>query len=131
MTTIIIFLVYYSGSSLLEQVLLSLKSALNSSADDISLSWELLPGLSASMLSPEHTVIFRGQMLIIYAQLTGTMPVSPYSCPFIYSVKHCISSFFLTQMFAWDFNKICHLPGPKAPILPILPSVYYPVLHDA
>ncbi|XP_040586137.1 von Willebrand factor A domain-containing protein 5A-like [Mesocricetus auratus] len=52
----------------------SLKFALNCSADDISLSWDLPPGLSASMLSPEQTVIFRGQRLIIYAQLTGTMP---------------------------------------------------------
>nr|XP_048273032.1 von Willebrand factor A domain-containing protein 5A-like isoform X4 [Myodes glareolus] len=52
----------------------SLKSALNSSVGDISLSWILPPGLSASMLSPEHAVIFRGQRLIIYARLNGTMP---------------------------------------------------------
>ncbi|XP_027267639.1 von Willebrand factor A domain-containing protein 5A isoform X2 [Cricetulus griseus] len=52
----------------------SLKFALNCSVEDISVSWELPPGLSASMLSPEQTVIFRGQRLIIYAQLTGTMP---------------------------------------------------------
>ncbi|XP_041512782.1 von Willebrand factor A domain-containing protein 5A-like [Microtus oregoni] len=52
----------------------SLKFALNASVDDISLSWKLPPGLSATMLSPEHTVIFRGQRLIIYAQLTGTLP---------------------------------------------------------
>ncbi|EGW04558.1 von Willebrand factor A domain-containing protein 5A [Cricetulus griseus] len=52
----------------------SLKFALNCSVEDISVSWELPPGLSASMLSSEQTVIFRGQRLIIYAQLTGTMP---------------------------------------------------------
>ncbi|XP_036049483.1 von Willebrand factor A domain-containing protein 5A-like [Onychomys torridus] len=52
----------------------SLKFALNCSADDIALSWDLPSGLLASMLSPEQTVIFRGQRLIIYAQLTGTMP---------------------------------------------------------
>ncbi|CAH6862818.1 Vwa5a [Phodopus roborovskii] len=52
----------------------SLKFALNCSVDDFSLSWDLPPGLSASMLSPEQTVIFRSQRLIIYAQLTGTMP---------------------------------------------------------
>ncbi|XP_038179384.1 von Willebrand factor A domain-containing protein 5A-like [Arvicola amphibius] len=52
----------------------SLKLALNSSVDDISLSWDLPPGLLACILSPEQTAIFRGQRLIIYAQLTGTMP---------------------------------------------------------
>ncbi|XP_057605222.1 von Willebrand factor A domain-containing protein 5A [Hippopotamus amphibius kiboko] len=41
---------------------------------DISLSWDLPQGLSAKMLSPEETVIFRGQRLIVYAQLTGMMP---------------------------------------------------------
>nr|XP_015841725.2 von Willebrand factor A domain-containing protein 5A-like [Peromyscus maniculatus bairdii]XP_015841726.2 von Willebrand factor A domain-containing protein 5A-like [Peromyscus maniculatus bairdii]XP_042136618.1 von Willebrand factor A domain-containing protein 5A-like [Peromyscus maniculatus bairdii]XP_042136619.1 von Willebrand factor A domain-containing protein 5A-like [Peromyscus maniculatus bairdii] len=52
----------------------SLKFALSCSADDIALSWDLPPGLLAYMLSPEQTVIFRGQRLIVYAQLTGTMP---------------------------------------------------------
>ncbi|XP_049986450.1 von Willebrand factor A domain-containing protein 5A-like isoform X1 [Alexandromys fortis] len=52
----------------------SLKFALNASVGDISLSWKLPPGLSATILSPEHTFIFRGQRLIIYAQLTGTLP---------------------------------------------------------
>lgn len=52
----------------------SLKFALQCAVDDISLSWELPPGLSANMLSPEQPTIFRGQRLIIYAQLTGLMP---------------------------------------------------------
>ncbi|XP_038179607.1 von Willebrand factor A domain-containing protein 5A-like [Arvicola amphibius] len=52
----------------------SLKFALNSSVTDISLKWDLPDGLSANVLSPKQTVIFRGQRLIIYAQLTGTMP---------------------------------------------------------
>ncbi|ERE74774.1 von Willebrand factor A domain-containing protein 5A-like protein, partial [Cricetulus griseus] len=56
------------------KALASLKCALNCSVEDISLSWDFPPGLSASMLSPEKTVMFKGQRLIIYAQLTGTMP---------------------------------------------------------
>lgn len=52
----------------------SLKLALQYAVDDISLSWELPPGLSVNMLSPEQPTIFRGQRLIIYAQLTGSMP---------------------------------------------------------
>lgn len=52
----------------------SLKLALQCAVDDISLSWDLPPGLSVNMLSPEQPTIFRGQRLIIYAQLTGRMP---------------------------------------------------------
>lgn len=52
----------------------SLKLALQCAVDDISVNWELPPGLSVNMLSPEQPTIFRGQRLIIYAQLTGPMP---------------------------------------------------------
>ncbi|KAM5222619.1 von Willebrand factor A domain-containing protein 5A isoform 2-T9 [Hipposideros larvatus] len=56
------------------KALRALKRALQPVVEDVSLSWDLPPGLSAKMLSPEQTVIFRGQRLIIYAQLTGMMP---------------------------------------------------------
>ncbi|XP_036894078.1 von Willebrand factor A domain-containing protein 5A isoform X2 [Sturnira hondurensis] len=56
------------------KVLRALKRSLQPVVEDISVRWELPPGLSAEMLSPEQTVIFRGQRLIIYAQLTGMMP---------------------------------------------------------
>lgn len=84
MPVIIIILMYNSASSLFQQALGSLKLALQCALDDISLSWELPPGLSVNMLSPEQPTIFRGQRLIIYAQLTGPMPVSPYSYSFLF-----------------------------------------------
>ncbi|XP_046541616.1 von Willebrand factor A domain-containing protein 5A isoform X3 [Equus quagga] len=56
------------------QVLRALKRSLQPVVEDVSLSWDLPQGLSAKMLSPEQTVIFRGQRLIVYAQLTGMMP---------------------------------------------------------
>ncbi|XP_054549140.1 von Willebrand factor A domain-containing protein 5A isoform X2 [Talpa occidentalis] len=55
------------------KALRALKRALQPVVDDVSLSWDLPSGLSAKMLSPEQTVIFRGQRLIIYAQLNGVM----------------------------------------------------------
>ncbi|MBZ3871075.1 von Willebrand factor A domain-containing protein 5A [Sciurus carolinensis] len=55
------------------KVLRSLKHSLQPAVEDISLSWNLPPGVSANMLSPEPTVIFRGQRLILYARLTGMM----------------------------------------------------------
>ncbi|XP_070255819.1 von Willebrand factor A domain-containing protein 5A [Myotis yumanensis] len=56
------------------KALRALKGSLQPVVEDVSLSWDLPVGLSAKMLSPEPTVIFRGQRLIVYAQLTGTMP---------------------------------------------------------
>lgn len=56
------------------KALRALKRSLQPVVEDVSLSWNLPPGLAAEMLSPEPTVIFRGQRLIIYAQLTGKVP---------------------------------------------------------
>lgn len=56
------------------KALRALKHSLQPVVEDVSLSWDLPAGLSAQMLSPEPTVIFRGQRLIVYAQLTGTLP---------------------------------------------------------
>lgn len=56
------------------KTLRALKRSLQPVVEDISLSWDLPAGLSAKTLSPEPTVIFQGQRLIVYAQLTGTMP---------------------------------------------------------
>ncbi|KAF5921432.1 hypothetical protein HPG69_019483, partial [Diceros bicornis minor] len=56
------------------KALRALKRSLQPVVEDVSLSWDLPQGLSAKMLSPEQTVIFRGQRLIVYAQLTGMIP---------------------------------------------------------
>ncbi|XP_074213299.1 von Willebrand factor A domain-containing protein 5A isoform X3 [Camelus bactrianus] len=55
------------------KALRALKHSLQPVVEDVSLSWDLPQGLSAKMLSPEQTVIFKGQRLIVYAQLTGMM----------------------------------------------------------
>ncbi|XP_058520022.1 von Willebrand factor A domain-containing protein 5A [Ochotona princeps] len=55
------------------KVLRALKRSLQPVVEDISLSWDLPSGLSAEMISPEQTSLFRGQRLIVYAQLSGTM----------------------------------------------------------
>lgn len=84
MLVIIVILLYNCASPLLQQALGSLKLALQCAVDNISLSWDLPPGLTVKMLSPEHSTIFRGQRLIIYAQLTGIMPVSPSPYSFFF-----------------------------------------------
>lgn len=68
--------------SVLHQALSTLKRALQPAVEDVSVNWDLPRGLSAKILSPEQTVLYKGQRLIVYAQLTGTMPVSSYSCLF-------------------------------------------------
>ncbi|KAM4828200.1 von Willebrand factor A domain-containing protein 5A [Thomomys bottae] len=56
------------------KALRSLQRALQSVVEDISLSWDLPPGLFTGVVSPEQTALFRGQRLIVYAQLSGAMP---------------------------------------------------------
>ncbi|XP_004688858.1 PREDICTED: von Willebrand factor A domain-containing protein 5A [Condylura cristata] len=62
-----------SNDRMQSKALRSLKRALQPVVEDVTLSWDLPSGLSAKMLSPEQTVIFRGQRLIMYAQLNGVM----------------------------------------------------------
>lgn len=78
---VIIFLL--SLFSVFHQALRALKHALQPAVEDISVNWDLPRGLSAKTLSPEQTVLYKGQRLIVYAQLTGTMPVSSNSCLFL------------------------------------------------
>ncbi|XP_049467422.1 von Willebrand factor A domain-containing protein 5A isoform X2 [Panthera uncia] len=56
------------------KALRALKHALQPAVEDVSVNWDLPRGLSAKTLSPEQTVLYKGQRLIVYAQLTGTMP---------------------------------------------------------
>uniref|UniRef100_A0A3Q2E137 von Willebrand factor A domain-containing protein 5A-like n=1 Tax=Cyprinodon variegatus TaxID=28743 RepID=A0A3Q2E137_CYPVA len=53
------------------KVMQSLRFALQPAVEDISVSWDLPKGVSATILSPPITTIFQGQRSLIYAQLTG------------------------------------------------------------
>ncbi|XP_014834650.1 PREDICTED: von Willebrand factor A domain-containing protein 5A-like, partial [Poecilia mexicana] len=53
------------------KVMQSLRFALQPAVEDISVSWDLPKGVSATVLSPPITAIFQGQRSLIYAQLTG------------------------------------------------------------
>ncbi|XP_016532214.1 von Willebrand factor A domain-containing protein 5A-like [Poecilia formosa] len=53
------------------KVMQSLRFALQPAVEDISISWDLPKGVSATVLSAPITAIFQGQRSLIYAQLTG------------------------------------------------------------
>ncbi|KAM4590353.1 von Willebrand factor A domain-containing protein 5A-like [Fundulus diaphanus] len=53
------------------KVMQSLRFALQPLVADISLSWDLPEGLSATVLSPPLKALFQGQRSVIHAQLTG------------------------------------------------------------
>uniref|UniRef100_A0A3B3TND3 von Willebrand factor A domain-containing protein 5A-like n=1 Tax=Poecilia latipinna TaxID=48699 RepID=A0A3B3TND3_9TELE len=53
------------------KVMQSLRFALQPAVEDISVSWGLPKGVSATVLSPPIKAIFQGQRSLIYAQLTG------------------------------------------------------------
>uniref|UniRef100_A0A3P9NHE0 VWFA domain-containing protein n=1 Tax=Poecilia reticulata TaxID=8081 RepID=A0A3P9NHE0_POERE len=53
------------------KVMQSLRFALQPAVEDISVSWNLPKGVSATILSAPITAIFQGQRSLLYAQLTG------------------------------------------------------------
>ncbi|KAG8541916.1 hypothetical protein GDO81_027966 [Engystomops pustulosus] len=64
------------------KVLRAMKCALQPSVTDVSITWDLPPGLEASVLSKVPTAIFQGQRSILYSQLKGNMV--GYTC-----IHHC------------------------------------------
>ncbi|XP_013855750.1 von Willebrand factor A domain-containing protein 5A [Austrofundulus limnaeus] len=63
---------FISGADRMQaKVMQSLKYALQPAVQDISVTWDLPQGVSATILSPPITAIFQGQRSLIYAQLTG------------------------------------------------------------
>lgn len=49
----------------------SLRFALQPAVVDISVTWDLPKGVSATVLSPPIKTIFQGQRVLAYYQLTG------------------------------------------------------------
>uniref|UniRef100_A0A3B3Y993 VIT domain-containing protein n=1 Tax=Poecilia mexicana TaxID=48701 RepID=A0A3B3Y993_9TELE len=80
------------------KVMQSLRFALQPAVEDISVSWGLPKGASATVLSPPIKAIFQGQRSLIYAQLTGQVG-SPAS-HFVFS-----KTFDLLQML--DVSPSC------------------------
>lgn len=56
---------------LFNQVMQSLRFALQPTVSDVSVKWDLPKKVTATPLSPPITVIFQGQRLLTYYQLTG------------------------------------------------------------
>uniref|UniRef100_A0A3Q2CJK3 von Willebrand factor A domain-containing protein 5A-like n=1 Tax=Cyprinodon variegatus TaxID=28743 RepID=A0A3Q2CJK3_CYPVA len=56
----------------------SLRFALQPRVADVSLSWDLPEGVSATLLSPPIRTLLQGQRSLIYAQLTGEVRSSTY-----------------------------------------------------
>ncbi|XP_024128987.2 von Willebrand factor A domain-containing protein 5A [Oryzias melastigma] len=63
---------FITGSDRMQaKVMQSLKFALQPVVKDISVTWDLPEGVSATVLSPPITTIFQGQRSLLYAQLRG------------------------------------------------------------
>uniref|UniRef100_A0A3P9I7M0 VIT domain-containing protein n=1 Tax=Oryzias latipes TaxID=8090 RepID=A0A3P9I7M0_ORYLA len=62
------------------KVMQSLKFALQPVVKDISVTWDLPKGVSATVLSPPITTIFQGQRSLVYAQLCGKVLSSQTDC---------------------------------------------------
>ncbi|XP_024132244.1 von Willebrand factor A domain-containing protein 5A isoform X2 [Oryzias melastigma] len=63
---------FITGSERMQaKVMQSLKFALQPVVKDISVTWDLPEGVSATVLSPPITTIFQGQRSLLYAQVCG------------------------------------------------------------
>nr|XP_020480728.1 von Willebrand factor A domain-containing protein 5A-like [Monopterus albus] len=62
------------------KVMQSLRFALQPAVQDVSVTWDLPKGVSATVLSPPITSIFQGQRSLIYAQLTGQSSEAADGC---------------------------------------------------
>uniref|UniRef100_A0A3P9I8W4 VIT domain-containing protein n=1 Tax=Oryzias latipes TaxID=8090 RepID=A0A3P9I8W4_ORYLA len=72
---------FITGSDRMQaKVMQSLKFALQPVVKDISVTWDLPKGVSATVLSPPITTIFQGQRSLVYAQLCGKVLSSQTDC---------------------------------------------------
>uniref|UniRef100_A0A3B4X7E0 von Willebrand factor A domain-containing protein 5A-like n=1 Tax=Seriola lalandi dorsalis TaxID=1841481 RepID=A0A3B4X7E0_SERLL len=62
------------------KVMQSLRFALQPAVVDITVTWDLPKGVSATALSPPITALFQGQRSLVYAQLTGQVGAAAQGC---------------------------------------------------
>ncbi|XP_056230383.1 von Willebrand factor A domain-containing protein 5A-like isoform X1 [Seriola aureovittata] len=62
------------------KVMQSLRFALQPAVVDITVTWDLPKGVSATALSPPITALFQGQRSLVYAQLTGQSSEAAQGC---------------------------------------------------
>ncbi|XP_016532218.1 von Willebrand factor A domain-containing protein 5A-like [Poecilia formosa] len=62
------------------KVMESLRFALHPTVVDISLTWDLPKGVSATVLSPPIKALFQGQRSVIYSQLSGKISEASEAC---------------------------------------------------
>ncbi|KAG5837367.1 hypothetical protein ANANG_G00238520 [Anguilla anguilla] len=63
---------FITGTDRLQaKVMQSLQFSMQPEVSDISVQWDVPPGVAVTPLSPPPTVLFHGQRLLVYAQFTG------------------------------------------------------------
>uniref|UniRef100_A0A3P9JJ41 VIT domain-containing protein n=1 Tax=Oryzias latipes TaxID=8090 RepID=A0A3P9JJ41_ORYLA len=92
---------FITGSDRMQaKVMQSLKFALQPVVKDISVTWDLPKGVSATVLSPPITTIFQGQRSLVYAQLCGKLCVCDQRLQLV--------SFFHLHL-PFSFSSVCRL----------------------
>uniref|UniRef100_A0AAQ6IP32 von Willebrand factor A domain containing 5A n=1 Tax=Anabas testudineus TaxID=64144 RepID=A0AAQ6IP32_ANATE len=65
------------GDRMQPKVMQSLRFALQPAVQDVSVTWDLPKGVSATVLSPPITALFQGQRSLVYAQVSGQVGTAP------------------------------------------------------
>uniref|UniRef100_A0A3P9JJR5 VIT domain-containing protein n=1 Tax=Oryzias latipes TaxID=8090 RepID=A0A3P9JJR5_ORYLA len=97
---------FITGSDRMQaKVMQSLKFALQPVVKDISVTWDLPKGVSATVLSPPITTIFQGQRSLVYAQLCGKVLVrSPSGFVEVGIHKVCFKHGRTRLTHSWNFG---------------------------
>uniref|UniRef100_A0A3B3D6Q4 VIT domain-containing protein n=1 Tax=Oryzias melastigma TaxID=30732 RepID=A0A3B3D6Q4_ORYME len=104
---------FITGSERMQaKVMQSLKFALQPVVKDISVTWDLPEGVSATVLSPPITTIFQGQRSLLYAQVCGKVLVrSHIFCVKLYVVwfRHEQKTTFSLISVPFSFSSVQRL----------------------
>uniref|UniRef100_A0A7N6AXN6 von Willebrand factor A domain containing 5A n=1 Tax=Anabas testudineus TaxID=64144 RepID=A0A7N6AXN6_ANATE len=79
------------GDRMQPKVMQSLRFALQPAVQDVSVTWDLPKGVSATVLSPPITALFQGQRSLVYTQITGQSSEAAeakYNVYFYFVVTH-------------------------------------------
>uniref|UniRef100_A0AAQ6IS56 von Willebrand factor A domain containing 5A n=1 Tax=Anabas testudineus TaxID=64144 RepID=A0AAQ6IS56_ANATE len=68
------------GDRMQPKVMQSLRFALQPAVQDVSVTWDLPKGVSATVLSPPITALFQGQRSLVYAQVSGQSSEAAEGC---------------------------------------------------
>uniref|UniRef100_A0A7N6C5V4 von Willebrand factor A domain-containing protein 5A-like n=1 Tax=Anabas testudineus TaxID=64144 RepID=A0A7N6C5V4_ANATE len=100
------------GDRMQPKVMQSLRFALQPAVQDVSVTWDLPKGVSATVLSPPITALFQGQRSLVYTQITGQVGASSEAAEGCVTVKYSLAG-HLSQNQLYRLSLTVHRLGAR------------------